>query len=166
VNDLRDRHDRISRDYQQLLDDVRRRYQLLMTAADTVDTVVREMLFGPGPGPGRLEDQVARITAYREANAAAIQAWRLENIRDYNAERRARILGAFVENVEPLAIFERDKWTCQICLGPIDKTLRFPDPMSASVDHVIALALGGTHEPANVQAAHLRCNISKGGRVR
>jgi 5-methylcytosine-specific restriction endonuclease McrA len=164
VNDLRERYELLSNDYQLLLDDVRCRYQLLMTAADTVDAVVREMLFGPAPG--RIQDQVSRVTAHREANAETVQAWRQENTRDYQAERRARKLNAFVANVDPLAIFERDKWTCQLCLGPIDKALRFPDLMCASVDHVIALARGGTHEPANVQAAHLKCNISKGGRAR
>ena len=164
MNDPRKRYGLPSNDYQLLLDDVRRRYQLLMAAADTVDAVVREMLFGPAPD--RIQDQVSGVTAYREANAEAVQAWRHENARDYGAERRARKRDAFIANVDSLAIFERDNWTCRLCLKPIDKTLHYPDPMSASVDHIIALALGGTHEPGNAQAAHLRCNIAKGGRQR
>ncbi|WP_354596069.1 HNH endonuclease signature motif containing protein [Streptomyces sp. JL1001] len=31
----------------------------------------------------------------------------------------------------------------------------------ASVDHVVPRALGGTHEPSNLQLAHLYCNQVK-----
>jgi HNH endonuclease len=37
-----------------------------------------------------------------------------------------------------------------------------PDPLSKSLDHLIPLSRGGTHEPANVSLAHLRCNVSRG----
>jgi 5-methylcytosine-specific restriction endonuclease McrA len=37
--------------------------------------------------------------------------------------------------------------------------------MSASVDHIIPLVLGGEHSMANVQAAHLVCNLRKGDRL-
>jgi 5-methylcytosine-specific restriction endonuclease McrA len=58
-------------------------------------------------------------------------------------------------------VFKRDKWTCGICHEAIDRTLRWPDLMSASVDHVIPLAEGGSHTYDNVQAAHWLCNTYK-----
>jgi endogenous inhibitor of DNA gyrase (YacG/DUF329 family) len=61
-----------------------------------------------------------------------------------------------------LALFERDGWRCGICRAPIERHLKFPHPGSASLDHIIPLADGGDHEPANWQAAHLICNIEKG----
>jgi len=36
--------------------------------------------------------------------------------------------------------------------------------MSASLDHIFPLSLGGDHVRENVHAAHLRCNISKNNR--
>ena len=58
-------------------------------------------------------------------------------------------------------------WTgaCGICSRPMDRDLRHPDPFSKSIDHIIPLALGGTHEAANLQWAHLICNIRKGARM-
>ncbi|WP_288820065.1 HNH endonuclease [uncultured Corynebacterium sp.] len=74
---------------------------------------------------------------------------------------RARKRGAFVEDVDSLAVFERDKWTCGICGEPIPKRAKWPDVKSASVDHVVPLNCGGKHEMKNVQAAHLGCNSAK-----
>jgi 5-methylcytosine-specific restriction endonuclease McrA/endogenous inhibitor of DNA gyrase (YacG/DUF329 family) len=78
--------------------------------------------------------------------------------------RRARKLGAYVETVRFSDVARRDRWTCYICSERIDKTLAFPDPLSASLDHVVPLSVGGTHEPSNVRITHLRCNVSKGNR--
>jgi 5-methylcytosine-specific restriction endonuclease McrA len=81
-----------------------------------------------------------------------------------NHRRRARIRGGEVEMFTELEIFERDDWICGICHEPIDSTLPSLDPMSASIDHILAIVNGGNHTRVNVQAAHLRCNISKGSR--
>jgi 5-methylcytosine-specific restriction endonuclease McrA len=72
--------------------------------------------------------------------------------------REARRRKAFVADVRPLEIFERDGWVCGIC-GDI------VTPKDASIDHVIPFARGGTHEPANVQTAHHLCNSRKGARL-
>jgi hypothetical protein len=61
-------------------------------------------------------------------------------------------------------IYTRDNWTCQICLKPIDKSLRFPNPFCASVDHIIPVSMGGTNQPENLQTTHLRCNVALGNR--
>ena len=63
------------------------------------------------------------------------------------------------------AVFERDGWTCGICGRDVDPTLSHPHPMSASVDHILPLSLGGTDDRDNLQCSHLLCNITKGNRV-
>lgn len=77
--------------------------------------------------------------------------------------RQQRIRDAWDENVNRSEVFDRDGWVCGICDTDIDPTLKFPNRMSASLDHIIPIVLGGRHSYANTQAAHLTCNISKGG---
>ncbi len=50
---------------------------------------------------------------------------------------------------------------CGICGQPVDKTLKYPDPMSPTVDHIIPCAKGGSDELDNLQLAHRRCNRLK-----
>lgn len=66
-----------------------------------------------------------------------------------------------VMRINPLDIYERDGWACGICGKQVDPDLQYPHPMSASLDHVIPLARGGTHTFKNVQLAHLGCNQNK-----
>lgn len=55
---------------------------------------------------------------------------------------------------------------CAICGMPIDRSLRFPNPMSATVDHIIPIIKGGhPSDPANLQAAHLICNQMKASKL-
>lgn len=63
---------------------------------------------------------------------------------------------------------ERDGANCGICGEPVDMTLSRKDAegiMCASVDHILPRALGGTHDAANLQLAHLYCNMRKSDRV-
>lgn len=62
-------------------------------------------------------------------------------------------------------IVERDGQSCRLCGCDVDLTLRYPHPMSKSLDHVVPLSRGGAHTIENVQLAHLRCNMSKGARL-
>lgn len=77
------------------------------------------------------------------------------------ARRRARERDAFVEEVSPFRIFERDKWTCQLCHRKVKRTAVAPHPQAPVLDHIIPLAAHGTHEPTNVQCAHFLCNSAK-----
>ena len=55
---------------------------------------------------------------------------------------------------------------CAICGRPVNFSLKFPDPWSATVDHIIPIAKGG--DPAsleNLQLAHLQCNRMKATRL-
>lgn len=92
------------------------------------------------------------------------QQWRERNPEAYLEVRGAynlRKRGATVDEIDRQAVFERDGWTCGICGGSIDPELRWPDRMSAQVDHVVPLAKGGDHSWENVQAAHFSCNAKK-----
>lgn len=55
---------------------------------------------------------------------------------------------------------------CGICGKPVDKSLRYPHPMSATIDHVIPVAKGG-HPSAieNLQLAHFCCNRAKSDKL-
>lgn len=83
---------------------------------------------------------------------------------DYNSRRKARLLQSPTENIDRLQVFIRDGWQCGLCAKPITKSLKWPDPLSASLDHIIPLARHGSHTMDNAQAAHLICNMSKGAR--
>lgn len=78
-------------------------------------------------------------------------------------KRAAKRRGAtVVETIYHESIFIRDHYMCALCGEPVDKTLTHPDPMSASLDHRVPIALGGTHTRDNVQCTHLACNLAKG----
>lgn len=76
--------------------------------------------------------------------------------------RRALQRDAFVEPVFRHLVFERDGWRCHLCGGRIHRAAAVPHPKAATLDHVIPLAAGGTHEPLNCRAAHFLCNSRKG----
>lgn len=79
--------------------------------------------------------------------------------------RRARMAGTGYERIARPSIYKRDGWICGICKGPVDPSLKAPDPMSASLDHIVPLAKGGAHSRSNVQCAHWICNSRKGDRL-
>lgn len=85
--------------------------------------------------------------------------------RDAGARRRALKRGAFVGRVYRNRIFERDGWRCQLCRRKVAKREAVPHPRAPTLDHIIPLAAGGTHEPSNVQLACFQCNSIKGHRV-
>lgn len=79
--------------------------------------------------------------------------------------RRAARIEAGHQDYSRIDILNRDGWTCGICNKRIDRRRKFPDPKSASIDHIVPLSVGGADVPANVQAAHWECNIAKGNRA-
>lgn len=66
----------------------------------------------------------------------------------------------------PGYLARRDGSDCGICGDPVDLTLRHPNPMSGSVDHIIPVAHGGdVRSESNLQLSHLRCNLTKQARI-
>lgn len=79
--------------------------------------------------------------------------------------RRARLAGVPSEPYTTGLIAERDGFVCSLCGQPVDVSLKFPDPMSASVDHVLPISKGGDDTLSNVALAHLGCNSRKSNKV-
>jgi len=84
---------------------------------------------------------------------------RIQNNRGRNKSRL--IEGAVFEDFDPCEVFERDEWYCQLCATEVGRAMRYPDPMSATLDHVKPIAHGGDHTLANSQLSHLVCNVRK-----
>jgi hypothetical protein len=64
-------------------------------------------------------------------------------------------------------ILERDRWMCRMdtCIygsRRINPKRKYPDQRSASIDHIVPLALGGDDTAFNKRAAHLGCNMARG----
>lgn len=55
---------------------------------------------------------------------------------------------------------------CGICGKPVDKSLSWPHPMSACIDHIIPIDKGGhPFDINNLQLAHMTCNRAKSDKV-
>jgi len=76
------------------------------------------------------------------------------NSHNYEARKR----GAFVERVDPRALYEIDAGICGIC-GELCSAESF------EVDHIVPLSKGGEHSYVNTQIAHATCNRRKNARL-
>lgn len=80
-------------------------------------------------------------------------------------KRRAIERGLESDNIDPIKIFERDKWTCHICNKKTDKNKRGTyEDKAPELDHIISLAEGGTHTFGNVACSCRKCNGDKGSK--
>ena len=98
--------------------------------------------------PCRKAAREARLTRNRDGQRTASRRRRLRHQTSW-------------DGVSDEEILDRDNWMCWICKRRIGKTLKYPHPRSASIDHLIPLALGGDDTAFNKKAAHLRCNITR-----
>lgn len=79
--------------------------------------------------------------------------------------RRAEKFGGKFEFIDPMEIFRRDEWVCQICLAKVDQDVVWPHKLSATLDHIIPLSRGGDHVASNVRLAHWGCNSKKSNAI-
>jgi hypothetical protein len=110
----------------------------------------------------------------RACGAAFVDVWLAESSsitcsescakRVQRQRRRARQRDAYIENVSPAYVYRRDGWRCYLCGKRVKRDAQVPDPMAPTIDHVIPLSQGGTHELSNVRCAHFICNSIKGHR--
>ncbi len=55
---------------------------------------------------------------------------------------------------------------CAICGRPVDFSLKYPHPLSASIDHIIPIAKNGhPSDISNLQLAHWICNRKKSDKL-
>lgn len=107
----------------------------------------------------------AQVEAKRKAQVARAVARQKER---YNTdpEYHARILakkikrkrahrGVAVSAINREAVAQRDGWMCSICGKRVTRE-------TWSLDHVVPLALGGSHTYGNVTLAHRSCNCRRG----
>lgn len=85
--------------------------------------------------------------------------------RTSSIRKRCRKYGVYYDpSVTSAKVFERDGYICQICGKPTDSSdtsWGIIGPNAPTVDHIVALANGGTHTWDNVQCAHAICNSYK-----
>lgn len=81
------------------------------------------------------------------------------------AKRRAAQRGVHAESLDPLKVFARDGWRCQLCKRktPVNKRGTYDDD-APELDHIVPLSKGGPHTYANTQCACRRCNQLKSDR--
>lgn len=74
----------------------------------------------------------------------------------------------WITDAQRLAIYERDNYTCQLCLKPVPKGYDYQSwgwsPHAPSLDHIAPRSLGGPDSPENLQLAHSICNSLKGNK--
>ncbi len=87
-----------------------------------------------------------------------------EKHRERKTRRRLLQKGVRVEKVYRRVVWERDKGRCGLCGEMVDWDVKYPDPRSPSIDHIVPISKGGVHSYDNVQITHLRCNVGKGNR--
>lgn len=85
------------------------------------------------------------------------------NMPELRADKKGTHRVAFDRNKRKLLKIAN---TCGICGKPIDKSLKYPHPLSASVDHILPISRGG-HPSAfdNLHLTHLQCNLQKSNKV-
>jgi hypothetical protein len=76
-------------------------------------------------------------------------------------QRNEQIKRGFVKSVRFKEIYKRDGGICQICGLPVAYDKSPEKVWAATIDHIIPLSIGGTHEPSNCQLAHRLCNSMK-----
>lgn len=89
---------------------------------------------------------------------------RRKNLRKKTQRRRALTSDPDAESIDRDEIGGRDGWRCGLCGKRVDRRLTWPNPRSASLDHIVPLSRGGKHDRQNVQISHLSCNVAKGNR--
>lgn len=87
---------------------------------------------------------------------------RRAHYRRKNVVRRGAAVAGPAMSIEQLG--KRDGWRCHLCPRRVNPALRSPHPLSATFDHLIPVADGGTDAPENLRLAHRTCNTRRGTR--
>lgn len=65
---------------------------------------------------------------------------------------------------ERKAVYDRDRWTCQICANPVPVGVLLGSPWYPTLDHVIPQSkmIVPDHSPSNLRLVHSWCNSARG----
>jgi 5-methylcytosine-specific restriction endonuclease McrA len=74
------------------------------------------------------------------------------------AARKLQQYATSTERIYRRRVFERDGGRCHLCRKKVD-------PRAWHLDHIVPLALGGSHTYENVAVSHPECNRAKGTRA-
>jgi len=81
--------------------------------------------------------------------------------------KRARYFGVDYQAVDPIRVFVRDGWRCQLCHKKLKRIDRGTTKDAApELDHIIPLSKGGEHSYRNTQCVCRKCNSDKGDQER
>jgi 5-methylcytosine-specific restriction endonuclease McrA len=84
------------------------------------------------------------------------------NLRRPHSYGRCKRLGLPVEQVDPLRVFWRDKWKCQLCGTETPMSLRGTcNDKAPELDHINPISKGGGHTYENTQCLCRSCNAWK-----
>lgn len=89
---------------------------------------------------------------------------RADRWHDKGHRRRARKYNGHAEPVNRKTVFERDGYRCHLCRKLTNPAKPVPHPRAPTIDHIVPLAKGGTHQPTNCRTACFSCNTAKGDR--
>lgn len=81
----------------------------------------------------------------------------------FRPDQQGRHRGPFERNKK--RIYQTQD-VCGICGKPVDKSLKYPHPLSPCIDHIIPIAKGGhPSDIENLQLAHWTCNRQKSDKL-
>ena len=75
---------------------------------------------------------------------------------------KARQNGQFDADIDIYKLIERDGEQCYLCGDTVHFNVHYNDPKYPTIEHVLAIANGGTHSWENVKVACRDCNNHKG----
>jgi len=78
-------------------------------------------------------------------------------------KRRASHRTADSDSINPIRVFERDRWRCHICgVLTLQKLRGTYHDRAPELEHIVSLADGGSHTWGNVACSCRKCNQAKG----
>lgn len=122
------------------------------------------------PGPGRCKECAKHgIAGYgRGCRCTICRGMKNKAQREYGlrvlGETGRWPRGGWISTSRRLELYERDKWTCQICLKPVNRGNWTGALDDATLDHIKPRSKGGSHESENLRTACWSCNARRGNR--
>lgn len=102
------------------------------------------------------------VTKTKSGSCCSDKCRRKKQNKGNKHSKRARLFGVEYKPVQPLKVFERDGWKCQICGKHTPQARRGSRYSNApELDHRIPISKGGPHTYGNTQCACRACNGEK-----